>query len=432
MKLSSYAMVYTSPRHEGYQLLFSTLFCSTVLLDEETFDRIGRDELSDEEAAELWEAGLIVEDPELERGQVMRLLERKNHLDTRFDLTVVMNLDCNLACVYCYEGDLKGRHYMSRETAEGIAPFLERTVPQQVERLDMTFYGGEPLLSRDLVKHIASRVGAAARGQGREFSFGFVTNGTLLTPAVVEELLPLGLTSAKVTLDGPERHHDMTRPFRGGGGSFAPIVNNIDRVAGLINISIGGNFTKDNYRAFPELLDQLIEGGLGPDRIASVKFDPVVQGDNWNVPRDFSDVGIIENEPWLVEASIYLRGEIIRRGFATPELSFFTCAVELRNSLVVNYDGTLYKCPGMLGKEGYKIGTLEDGVQDYSEAYNLDLWKTETCRACQYLPLCFGGCRYMSMIKDGKISEVDCRKEFFEETLREWVLQDISRMEEQA
>ena len=30
-----------------------------------------------------------------------------------FSAQVILNLDCNLACSYCYEGGLKGRHYMA-------------------------------------------------------------------------------------------------------------------------------------------------------------------------------------------------------------------------------------------------------------------------------------------------------------------------------
>ncbi len=115
----------------------------------------------------------------------------------------------------------------------------------------------------------------------------------------------------------------------------------------------------------------------------------------------------------------------MRRGYRTPEMGFFNCAVELRNMLVVNYDGSLYKCPGMLGKQEYRIGTLEEGIADYSRSYNLDVWKCDECLDCVYLPMCFGGCRYMTLLKDGKIERIDCRKEYYESTLEAMIKQDM-------
>ncbi len=78
----------------------------------------------------------------------------------------VMNLDCNLACTYCYEGKQRGHHYMSTETADLLVKYCEENFLQQGKDLIIDFYGGEPLLSLDLIKSISLRLQAAAEKAG--------------------------------------------------------------------------------------------------------------------------------------------------------------------------------------------------------------------------------------------------------------------------
>ncbi len=116
------------------------------------------------------------------------------------------------------------------------------------------------------LKEIAGRLQHSAAEAGTKFSFTMVTNGTLLTRAVAEELVPLGFTAAQLTLDGPPEIHDLQRPFVSGKGSFTVIARNIRDVCDLITVHVGGNFTPDNYREFPRMLDLLLAEGIDPQR----------------------------------------------------------------------------------------------------------------------------------------------------------------------
>ncbi len=132
------------------------------------------------------------------------------------------------------------------------------------------------------------------------------------------------------------------------------------------------------------------------------------------------------NEPWLSEATVFLREETLKRGFHTRALMPSVCAIERPNSIIVNYDGTLYKCPGLLGRKDFCVGDLTNGIIDYSASHSLDNWKNEKCLSCSYLPLCFGGCRYMKLVRDGHMQGVDCKKQYLDVILEELVLQDIT------
>jgi uncharacterized protein len=335
-----------------------------------------------------------------------------------------MNMDCNLSCVYCYEGNMKGKHFMSGETAERLLAFISERLTPDKKLLNIDFYGGEPLLSLNLLKTIALKAGNLSRRRGVDFTFSLTTNGTLFKRKVVDELVPLGLKGARVTLDGPRENHDRYRPFRNGRGSFETIIGNIRDVCERTKIAIGGNYDRDSWRRFPELLDFLIEEGLTLDKIASVKFDPIAQPEERCLP-EFRDGCVSTDEPWLWKASLELRNEIMQRGFRTPPVSPTFCVIYNESQFVVNYDGSLFKCPGFLGNEELACGNIFDGPADCSTGLHIDSWKNEECMDCGYLPLCFGGCRYMKLLRDGDMSEVDCRKPFLDATLEEFIGQEI-------
>jgi uncharacterized protein len=99
--------------------------------------------------------------------------------------------------------------------------------------------------------------------------------------------------------------------------------------------------------------------------------------------------------------------------------------VELENDLIVNYEGSLYKCPAFMAYDHLRIGSLAEGINDYRESHNLDVWKNDDCLECAYLPLCFGGCRQLTLLRNGAIDGVDCRKEYYDATLERIIRQDL-------
>jgi uncharacterized protein len=68
----------------------------------------------------------------------------------------------------------------------------------------------------------------------------------------------------------------------------------------------------------------------------------------------------------MIKASLFLREEILKRGFKTLKFRPSGCMID--NDLVVGYDGGLYNCPAFMGDESLRIGSLADGVGDYSHS----------------------------------------------------------------
>jgi uncharacterized protein len=424
--LSSYCTTHPCATDPEALVLFSTKRAAILLVPKTIRDDIANGVLSGEEEETLAELDFLVKDAEKEKEEMLGFIDELNALNKKLNVVAVMNMDCNLACVYCFEGTRKGKLFMSRETAGALVDFIDERLDGK-EELRLTFYGGEPLLSLELIAETAARMKSLCERKGVTFSAALITNGTLLTESVAQRLVPLGLTQAQITLDGPEYLHNASRPFKSGKGSFKEIIKNVKAACDIIKVQVGGNFTKENYREFPRLLDYLMGEGLGPDKISLVRFAPVMQESAEFALPEFNDGCLSINEPWLVEASIFLRKEILRRGYHTPKIVPSTCMIEMNDNLVVNYDGTLYKCPGLMGRPAFCIGSVSAGIGDYRQTHCLDNWKNDACLACAYLPLCFGGCRYSRLVREGNMNGIDCKRPYYEAALDAFVLQDAER-----
>jgi uncharacterized protein len=425
MELSKYSKFYPSPQSPDFVIAYSTQNAAAALIPSELIDDIAKGNLSREEREVLSDLGILVPNRKEEKNAIQGFIKELNDLDKTFKFIVVLNLDCNLACKYCFEGKRKGKFFLSDETADRFIDFVKRSDLSGKESIKIVFYGGEPLLSLERIVSISNAMRVFTQERGLHYSFTLVTNGTLLTPSVVQRLKPLGLRGVKITLDGPKDIHDLYRPFRSGTGSFETILRNIKDVCDLTFVQIGGNYTQEHFREFPRLLDDLAASGLTPDKVPLIKFDPVMNESSEFAPADFHDGCESNNEPWISDAAVFLREEILRRGYRSSKIMPSSCFAEFKDSLVVNYDGALYKCPGLIGREQFRAGDLERGQIDYHESHGLDVWKNDECLECAYLPLCFGGCKYMKAMREGNMRGVMCRKEYFDRTLGTLISQDI-------
>ncbi len=420
MPLSQFVKTYPMKGKSEKTLVFSSKTSALVSMDKPLFERVTRGDLLEKEKEQLEKIGIWAKNLKTEKKDALGWLKKANRLRKTSNTVVVLNMKCNLACPYCFEGKLVSGVTMTKTTADRVVKFLSTPNNQSVQ-----FYGGEPLMSEEHIHYIAGKLQKSAKKNGTEFAFSLVTNGTLLTKKRVKELLPLGFKGVQITLDGPKETHNQSRPYRNKKGSFNRIIKNLKETCDLIEVGVVGNYTSKNYRRYPELLDYLIEQGITPDRLKSLQFYPAATNKGEFALPDYTDGCVSANEPWLSKATLYLRSEIIKRGFPIQKIRPSTCMIEFDKDLVINYDGTLYKCPAFIGRKGLEVGSLATGVQDYRKSHKLGYWKKEECMECAYLPICFGGCRYIKLLRDGNFDDVDCKKQYLDATLEKTLLQDL-------
>jgi len=90
--------------------------------------------------------------------------------------------------------------------------------------IDVSFYGGEPLLNPDLITKCMDYT--LKKAEGKLVSFHVTTNGSLLTDEIIEALLKSN-SKITVSLDGPKEIQDKNRKTICGEGTFDLVFDNI-------------------------------------------------------------------------------------------------------------------------------------------------------------------------------------------------------------
>ncbi|MUG23705.1 Cys-rich peptide radical SAM maturase CcpM [Paenibacillus macerans] len=147
-------------------------------------------------------------------------------------ITLQVTQQCNLRCNYCtYSGTYLNRKHskkiMKFETArKGIDFIINHSI--DCERINIGFYGGEPLLEFKLIQ--ACILYAEEVAEGKELTFNITTNGTLLNDRIIQffQEHDVGLM---ISLDGPKEVHDRNRRFAvKDEGTFDKIFENIKKI----------------------------------------------------------------------------------------------------------------------------------------------------------------------------------------------------------
>ena len=403
----------------------------------------------------LSEHGFVVTDQGAERASLESFFAAFREDASQLRITILTTLQCNFACDYCYQGDHGNGptgEKMSLETAARVADWIARQVDAvKPSRLVLTFFGGEPLLNIPALMHIAEQCHAHADSRGIEQIVSIITNGLLLTPELVDRLLPLGLTGVKVTLDGDRETHDRMRPLRGGQGTFDRIVENVRRVADKVPVAIGGNFDVSTADRYPALLDFLKAEAFAP-RLSKITFKPVIKPaakPGAPAPRTVdgkvlipvtavgqdrpplngscmnaagaSSGSICDNCHFVDDQMSFLREETRRHGFATADgVHMGPCELYRRHSHTIGPDGSLYACPGFTGENALSVGHISgrcDTVQADAAGRFDTLAPWRQCGDCSFIPVCGGGCAVAAHAELGDMNTPSCHKRSFESAL---------------
>lgn len=136
------------------------------------------------------------------------LLERQLDFQKRpplVEMELIITYRCNLACDYCFMR--KQKLCMDRETAIQSIDFL-LAYSKDHPFVNVTFFGGEPLLYLGLMEEVAEYVTEKAKEMGKEVHFACTTNGTLVTEKALDFSRRFGFLYL-LSLDGSRQAHDI-------------------------------------------------------------------------------------------------------------------------------------------------------------------------------------------------------------------------------
>lgn len=153
-----------------------------------------------------------------------------SHLKSNIGMIILqITQQCNFRCEYCvYSGNYLNRTHSNRRmdifTAfKGIDFLINHS--KNVNKIDIAFYGGEPLLEFDFIKKCIDY--AEKKAEGKKVTFYITTNGYLLTDEIVEFLYKHDVMLT-ISLDGPKEIHDSHRKLAlNNCGTFDKLIKNI-------------------------------------------------------------------------------------------------------------------------------------------------------------------------------------------------------------
>ncbi|MEK7448042.1 MAG: radical SAM protein, partial [Planctomycetota bacterium] len=169
---------------------------------------------------QLKELGIVLDDEVDETKVLIDWFNRIKYSVPVLTATVLTTFQCNFACTYCFEESVKRQgELMTDETAEEVIHWLKSQVAKKRPNgLRIIFYGGEPFLNPAPMLQIGQSLfdwakeqhpfGTVSEAEPLKFSFGVITNGSVLNPALIDRLKLVGLSSIRVTLDGPPEAHN--------------------------------------------------------------------------------------------------------------------------------------------------------------------------------------------------------------------------------
>jgi len=131
----------------------------------------------------LLRAGFLVPTSVDERELLRQQYEEARGDPRSLILTIAPTLMCNFACDYCFQGADKPSGTMSLDVQNAIVRLVSKAAGTG-KRIGVTWYGGEPLLAKDVISGLSRRILAVATNAGVRLDGSIVTNGYGLTSAV--------------------------------------------------------------------------------------------------------------------------------------------------------------------------------------------------------------------------------------------------------
>lgn len=383
-------------------ILYNTFSKAIVVLDENEYKEYLRDEISCIETELcLKKNGFFIED-EFDEKKYLEYF----HYKTRFNhesmiLTIAPTLSCNFDCPYCFEEKRPGK--MTQVVMDGIINFIEKKFISGVNFLDLTWYGGEPLLVPEIIYFLSESIINLCERYDVKYKQLLITNGYFLSEEVCLLLRKVKIDNLQITLDGLASNHDKRRYLKNGGGTFNKIFTNLSNVAKAgLSVDIRMNVDTHNFSDYYKLKGIVSEipelkARVYPAIVEKIRERKTERNDYYMNSKEYEKF-IVENK----------QNGVIDEGICEiMDNRCYFCSAELENTYVIDELGNTYKCWDEIGKKESVCFNIAD-TDDKNYSAILDYmggspFEDASCSDCELLPLCFGGCRFQKKYLDHSV-----------------------------
>ena len=365
--------------------------------------------LYNDEVNELFNGGLLISNEFDEnkylsdiRIDTMKCFNEKHAAYYR--ITPTMN--CNARCYYCFE---KGSHHenMTFETAREIVNYI---IQHKIdEPLTIQWFGGEPLLSIDIISFISEQL----KLNNIPFSSKITTNGYYLDKKISYRAKNEWCVKViQITIDAIGNKYNKIKNYKESEADpFNLIISNIHYAAqNNINIRLRININPIEVEQAKRTIFYL-KNEFGKYKNVVAYFAPIDSSLDSipSIANSFDDmcehpiISLLDFEDSYASISFSSRVDIHEDNTArTLEKHYLyptpmSCGGVCNTSLTIDSRGDFYVCHRLLGQGSecscgnVKDGFLENKITDYFRGSQLSY---PECDLCNLLPICQGGCKF--------------------------------------
>ncbi len=316
------------------------------------------------------------------------------------DVVLQVTQECNFNCRYCLyagNGQIERSHSCVKMEIDVAVRAIDYLYEHSYDSpsIHISYYGGEPLLNRNLIYNITDYV--KSKFVSKIVDFSLTTNGSLLNKECID-FFEKNNFKISVSLDGPQYIQDKHRKMANGiDGTYSKVYSNLQ-------------FIKENYPRFFEqnvfflpvviddedytiVKDYFKNEGISQEKITPLKanlngidyFLSLSQINNSSLKSTEVDSGGINESSFVNLYNIYKNKRPIPRiwhhnGQCIPGLQ----------RLFVDVEGYYYPCEKIIENKAFRIGSIYEGIdtQKANEFANIGKITEKECMHCWALRFC--------------------------------------------
>ncbi|WP_416044965.1 radical SAM protein (plasmid) [Clostridium tyrobutyricum] len=405
MKKSHYNFIFKNENDE--YIAFNSMSCALAEIDKNFIDILNNvsniklnelDESKKQLVANMKSNGYIIDDNYNE----LKVLKYRN-LYSRFSkeilsLVIAPTLNCNFKCIYCYE--TSNTFKMNQTTQNNLINFIKQKL-STVKQLNIIWYGGEPLLCKDIIFNLSERIINICDQNKVNYGAFIITNGYLIDEDIINNFKKYNITGTQITIDGPKYVHNTRRILKSGKkDNFEKVLSSVKNLKeNKIDVHIRVNLDKNNVKHVDELLQTLKDEKMEDISIYFGQVTPLTKAcksvaHSCYTKQNFSEI------------LIKLQKKLNTFGFKSymdsiyyPSIKGNYCCADHINSFIIDPEGYIYKCMSDIGDKKCTIGNIkekdfEKNIINYKFLDYMTFSAPESykCKNCKLLPVCMGGC----------------------------------------
>lgn len=307
---------------------------------------------------------------------------------------LILTENCNMRCKYCFDDTYSDRtscnynYKMELAMIPDILEFIDKTRDENLDFVEVVFFGGEPLLNWDFIVEFIK----IAKCKPYKFRYSLNTNLTLLNKEKIDFICENSI-GVSVSIDGLKSTNDKTRNYKGGLSSYFDMVKNLPYFiakskASKIGLTAMMVINKDTYESIEENYEYLLKIGI-PNVNILFAYESDFSEDQLDYIKEKLKHMFIERRlPYYTDLKRRYLNNNFRKGNSHCYSHAYTHAT-------INPRGELFFChrvvPKMSPISKNVLGNIYEGYNDISDLEGR-IGGTDECKSCKAREICYGGC----------------------------------------